>query len=311
MSVLRHAFLSATILTSAVLAPAVAHAQRAGGEKQAVEFHIPSQDLGEALNELGRQAGISVAFPVEVVAGRRSPALNGVFVPAEAARRLAVETGLRVTELRSGSLLLVRPGQDSRADAEEAAGDSIVVTGFRQSLATARAVSRNADALVDVAAADDVGKLPDSNIAEALRRLPSVYLIRDQGEGRYVSIRGVDPVLNNVTMNGLTIAVSDTDGESGRAAPLDVLSAGTLSRIEVHKVTLPDMDAQGIGGTINIVTPSGYDHKGRYINARAEVGYNDFGTGSGIHAANLAYSDQFGSNDQLAIYLRVRLENQG
>ncbi len=303
MSVLRHAFLSATILASSVMLPPAAQAQQPVAEKQTVDFDIPSQDLGEALNELGRQAGVSVAFPVEVVAGRRSPALSGKFTPADAARRLAAETGLRVTELRGGALVLVRPGQDPRADADQAADGAIVVTGFRQSLQAARDVSRQADALVDVAAADDVGKLPDSNIAEALRRLPSVYLIRDQGEGRYVSIRGVDPVLNNVTMNGLTIAVSDTDGESGRAAPLDVLSAGTLSRIEVHKVTLPSMDAQGIGGTVNIVTPSGYDHQGRYINARAEAGYNDFGTGSGIYAANLAYSDQFGANDQFALYL--------
>jgi TonB-dependent receptor len=118
-----------------------------------------------------------------------------------------------------------------------------------------------------------------------------------------VSIRGVDPILNNVTMNGLTIAVSDTDGESGRAAPLDVLSAGTLSRIEVHKVTLPNMDAQGIGGTVNIVTPSGFEHEGSYISARGEIGYNDFGKGSGIYAANLAYSNRFGTNNEFALYL--------
>jgi TonB-dependent receptor len=193
--------------------------------------------------------------------------------------------------------------QESAVDEIESDSETIVVRGFRQGLANARDIARNADNLVDVQSADDVGKLPDTNIAEALRRLDSVYLIRDQGEGRYVSIRGVDPILNNVTMNGQTIAVSDTDGESGRAAPLDVLSAGALSRVEIHKVTLPSMDGQSIGGTINIVTPSGFDYEDRHFNLASEVGYNDFGTDSSIYAANLSFGDRLGSHDQFAIFV--------
>jgi TonB-dependent receptor len=306
MSVLRHALLGATILMSSGLLASPSTAQVATVAQQAVEFDIPAQDLGSALNELGRQAGVNIAFPVEAVSGRKSQTLRGKYTPAEAARRISAGTGLLVTQSEGGALLLAfreRAGATRDETLDQGNPQDIVVTGFRAGLANARDVRRKSDNLVDVLAADDVGKLPDSNIAEALRRLPSVYLIRDQGEGRYVSIRGVDPVLNNVTMNGLTIAVSDTDGESGRAAPLDVLSAGTLSRIEVHKVTLPNMDAQGIGGTVNIVTPSGYDHAGSSINARAEIGYNDFGKGSGIYAANLSYSNQFGANNEFAIYL--------
>lgn len=197
----------------------------------------------------------------------------------------------------------VTPAMAQEAKATDNTVDAVVVSSFSKGLENAREIVRAADNLVEVQSADDVGKLPDTNIAEALRRLTSVYLIRDQGEGRYVSIRGADPILNNVTMNGQTIAVSDTDGESGRAAPLDVLSAGALSRVEIHKVTLPDMDGQSIGGTINIVTPSGYDHPGRYINASGEVGYNDFGKSSKIYAANLSMSDRFGDNDQFGVFV--------
>lgn len=186
---------------------------------------------------------------------------------------------------------------------ESAADETVIVRGFRAGLAQSRNVARNANNLVDVLVADDVGKLPDTNIAEALRRLDSVYLIRDQGEGRYVSIRGVDPILNNVTMNGQTIAVSDTDGESGRAAPLDVLSSNALARVEIHKVTLPNMDGQSIGGTVNIVTPSGYDYEGRYTNWSAEVGYNDFGTDNSLYATTLSFADTFGARDQFAIFV--------
>lgn len=200
-----------------------------------------------------------------------------------------------------------KPVQAQEAKEDGKAGDTtvdtLVVSSFREGLAKSRDIMRASENLVEVQAADDVGKLPDTNIDEALRRLTSVYLIRDQGEGRYVSIRGADPILNNVTMNGQTIAVSDTDGESGRAAPLDVLSASALNRVEIHKVTLPNMDGQSIGGTINIVTPSGYDHNGRYINASAETGYNDFGKDSKIWSTNFSASDRFGANDEFAVFV--------
>ncbi|HEV7690147.1 MAG TPA: TonB-dependent receptor [Hyphomonadaceae bacterium] len=186
---------------------------------------------------------------------------------------------------------------------QAAADETVVVNGFRAGLANARDIARNSDNLVDVSSADDVGELPDQNIAEALRRLDSVYLIRDQGEGRYVSIRGIDPILNNVTMNGQTIAVSDTDGESGRAAPLDVLSSSALSRVEIHKVTLPNMDAQSIGGTINIVTPSGFDYKNGYFSSSMEYGVNDFNQDNNIYSANLSYSRRFGDNEEFALFV--------
>ncbi|MBO9499190.1 MAG: TonB-dependent receptor [Novosphingobium sp.] len=283
-----------------------ASAKPVAAELQAVDFNIPSQDLGAALNELGRQAGINIAFPVEAVSGRRSRVLRGRLTPADAARFLVTGTGLRVTAPGRGSLVLVREAQttqtaDEPVIAEDGSDDEIVVNGFRAGLETAREVSRKADNLVSVLTADDAGKLPDTNIAEALRRLPSVYLIRDQGEGRYVSIRGADPILNNVTMNGQTIAVSDTDGESGRAAPLDVLSSSALSRVEINKVTLPNMDGQSIGGTINIVTPTGFDHKGTWFKVQAEAGYNDFGKSNRIASANVAFSHRM-FDDTLAVF---------
>lgn len=301
MSVLRHVLLGATMLASGALLTSPAQAQQAAAaDSRAIDFDIPAQDLGAALNALARQAGIAIAFPVETVSGRTSPALRGRFTPAEAARRLVDGTGLVVGE-RDGALVIRRSA--AGLDDGGAADDTIVVSGFREGLANAREIVRNAPNRVDVMSADDVNKLPDTNIAEALRRLPSVYLIRDQGEGRYVSIRGVDPILNNVTMNGQTIAVSDTDGESGRAAPLDVLSSSALSRVEIHKVTLPFMDGQSIGGTINIVTPSGFDRADTFLNLSAEVGHNDFGKHSGIRAGNLAFGTQFGADNQFAIFV--------
>ncbi len=298
MSVLRHVLLGATVLASCGALVSPAHAQQTVAvDQRAIDFNIPAQDLGAALNELGRQAGVAIAFPVEAVSGRTSPALRGRYTPADAARRLVAGSGLTVSE--HDGALVVRGEQAAEAPAD----DTIVVSGFRAGLENARDIARAAPNRVEVLSADDVNKLPDTNIAEALRRLPSVYLIRDQGEGRYVSIRGVDPILNNVTMNGQTIAVSDTDGESGRAAPLDVLSSSALSRVEIHKVTLPFMDGQSVGGTINIVTPSGFDYPDTRLNVNAEIGYNDFGEDSDIYAGNVAFGTRFGANDEFALFV--------
>lgn len=181
--------------------------------------------------------------------------------------------------------------------------EAFTVVGFRDSLELSRQKMRAAGSLTDVIAADSVGKLPDQNIAEALNRVTSVYLRPDQGEGRYVSIRGVDPILNNVTLNGQTIAVSDTDGRSGRAAPLDVLSASSVSTIEVFKVTTPDMDGQSIGGTINITAPSAFNFEKGFSRVNAEVGYNDFGTSDSIYGLGFDYATRFGESDVWALYL--------
>ena len=181
--------------------------------------------------------------------------------------------------------------------------DRYEVRGFRDSLFLAREEARESLSLRDVIAADSVGKLPDANIAEALKRVTSIYLTPDQGEGRYVSIRGVDPILNNVTLNGQTIAVSDTDGRSGRAAPLDVLSASSISRIEVFKVTTPDMDGQSIGGTINIKTPSAFDYADGFSMVNAEYGYNDFSTQNNIYSFQANWADRFGEDEEWGLFI--------
>ena len=189
------------------------------------------------------------------------------------------------------------------ADQEDAyVLDVITVEGYREGLARARELERGADSLVNIVSGDSIGKLPDTNVAEALNRLTGVYLRPDQGEGRYVSIRGVDPILNNVTLNGQTIGVSDTDGRSGRAAPLDVLSASSLNRVEVFKVTTPDLDGQSIGGTINIVTPTAFDFDGLYATLNGDYGFNDFGDESDIYSLDGAIANTF-LDGKLGVYV--------
>jgi TonB-dependent receptor len=134
--------------------------------------------------------------------------------------------------------------------------DEIVVTGQR--LAQERAIDarRNADAILDAVLADDIGRLADKNTAENVERLPGVSLKYDQGEGRFVSIRGIDGALNNVTIGGVDLGSPDGDT---RQLPLDVIGGQLLSRVEVIKAVTPDMDAQAIGGSVNIELQSPFD----------------------------------------------------
>ena len=167
------------------------------------------------------------------------------------------------------------PGLAQAQDgAQDGAVEELVVTGQRLSQQRAIETKRSATAVVDAISADEIGRLADKNVAENVERLPGVGVSYDQGEGRYVSIRGAPAQLNNVTLNG--VEVGNPDGDS-RALPLDVVSGQLLGRIEVVKAVTPDMDAQGIGGTVNLVTQSPFD-AGKDLFARGSVqaGYQEF-----------------------------------
>ena len=144
--------------------------------------------------------------------------------------------------------------------AQTGAVDELVVTGQRLSQQRAIEAKRNAAGVVDAISSDEIGRLADKNVAENLERLPGVGLFYDQGEGRYVSIRGIDSSLSNVTLNGVQLGNPDGLASEPRV-PLDVVGGQLLSRLEVVKVVTPDMDAQGIGGTVNLVTQSPFDFR--------------------------------------------------
>lgn len=148
--------------------------------------------------------------------------------------------------------------------------EELVVTGQRAAQQKAIEAKRAAQGVSDSISSDDIGRLPDKNVAENLERLPGISLKYDQGEGRFVSIRGVDGALNNVTVNGLAIGSPDPDT---RQLPLDVVSGQLAGRVEVIKAVTPDLDAQGIGGTVNIVTQSPFDRTEPFtLSGKVQVG---------------------------------------
>lgn len=135
-------------------------------------------------------------------------------------------------------------------DSDEA-GDEIVVTGIRGSLSNAAAIKREADGIVDAISTEDLGKFPDSNVAESLQRIPGVAIDRSSGEGRFVTVRGFGPAFNTVLVNGRTFA-SDNQG---REFSFDLLAAELISGAEVFKSSQARLQDGGIGATLNIKTP--------------------------------------------------------
>src|SRR5438105_3386741 len=145
------------------------------------------------------------------------------------------------------------------------AGSDIVITGVRASLERSRDIKRNATGVVDAVSAEDIGKFPDTNLAESLQRIPGVSIERRNGEGARVTVRGFGPQFNLVTVNGRQLATTDVNVIGGdqsvdfnqpqsRAFDFSNLSPDGISRLEVYKTGRAANPSGGIGATINVVT---------------------------------------------------------
>jgi TonB-dependent receptor len=195
---------------------------------------------------------------------------------------------------------LIASGAARAQDAEPQGGD-ILVTGQRAQQARSIEQKRTAIGIVDVTAADDIGQLPDKNVAEAVERLPGVGVQYDQGEGRYVAVRGVPSSLNGYTLNGFEIG--NPDGNT-RALPLDILSGQLLNRIEVAKVKTADMTGQGIGGTINLVTQTAFDFTDPFVlSANAQVGWQELRKSDNPVRGDITVGGRFGADEEFGILL--------
>lgn len=156
--------------------------------------------------------------------------------------------------------------------------ESMVVYGQASSTAAALNQQRAADIVSSVLSSDDFGQLPDANLSEALQRMPGVFLERDQGEGRFVGIRGIDPGLNATSINGVTLSAPDSET---RAVALDVIPSELLETLIVKKTFTPDMEPEGVGGSIEVKSFSAFDRKGRSFRFKSELNHNQLeGTAS-------------------------------
>ena len=185
-------------------------------------------------------------------------------------------------------------------DQEDDEIEEIVVTGYKASLETAKDVKKNADRIVDSIVALDVGKLPDSNVAEALQRVTGIQIERARGEGSRVAIRGLSADLNRAEINGMAFAGTGTSREADfRNVPSDF-----ISRIDVIKSPTASMTDGAMGGWINIVTRRPFDKEGRQIigsvKLRGGPGIDtdisdEYSPETSFYVSN-TFSDQFGAS---------------
>jgi TonB-dependent receptor len=150
--------------------------------------------------------------------------------------------------------------------------EAVTITGDAVGQARAINQQRAATTLSNFVAADEIGRFPDQNAAESMQRIPGLALYRDQGEGRFIVVRGIRPDLNSVKINGVAMASPE---RGDRTIALDVLPSDALAAIEVTKVPTPDMDADGLGGSINVKTKSAFDGDGQQLQFTAQGQFNN------------------------------------
>ena len=181
----------------------------------------------------------------------------------------------------------------------DTSGGEIVVTGQRAAERRALQAKRSSNAISDTLNANDVGKLPDQNVAEALRRLPGISVANDQGEGRYVIIRGVNPNLANVTVNGQTAPAPEPES---RQVKLDDIPSSLIGSVTVVKSLTPDRDANAIAGQVDINTLTAFDRTKAFANARIVSGYNTLNSRS-PYEGDITAGTRFGPDKTFGVVL--------
>ena len=160
--------------------------------------------------------------------------------------------------LCSASVLALSLGTNAPAFAQDTSAaddevlEEITITGIRSSLSNAILKKRNAKSIVDAIGAEDIGRLPDTNIAEALQRVTGVQIQRDAGEGSFVSIRGLDPIFTKVTIDGQSVTSARTQRFGQEGFNFATVAPSIASSLEVIKSPTANLDEGGVGGTVNI-----------------------------------------------------------
>jgi TonB-dependent receptor len=176
-------------------------------------------------------------------------------------------------------------GLTTEANAQPAAGageqvEEVVVTGFRRSLAQSTQAKKEAAGFQDSIFAEDIGKFPDTNLAESLNRIPGVQLTREiTGEGLNIAIRGLGTNFTKVLLNGNQIAVASsgrTDSQNqNREVDLDLFPTELFSRLDVNKTPVASMLEGGVSGTVNMRNARPFDTPGRQFTYSLQGNYNE------------------------------------
>lgn len=182
--------------------------------------------------------------------------------------------------------------QEFKLVAQAITGETVVITAQARGQNAAINQQLASNTISNIVAADRIRELPDASAAESIGRLPGISIDRYNGEATAVAIRGLAPKYNTVTVNGVALpATNNTD----RSVDLSLISSNLLDGIEVKKANTPDMDADALGGTIDLRLREAPEEM--QVNATVQGGYNHIAKYYGNYSGNVSISDRFLDND--------------
>ena len=172
--------------------------------------------------------------------------------------------------------------------AEAIMGEEVVITALMRGQVAALNQQANSNTIVNVVSKDNIEGVPDVNAAESISRLPGISIARSGGEGSKVTVRGVSPRFNSITVNGIRIPAT---GSGDRSVDLSMITSDILEGIEVYKAITPDMDADAVGGSINLLTKTA--DPGFQGRVHLESGYHGLIKGIGTYKGSVSLGNRF------------------
>jgi TonB-dependent receptor len=306
MSLARHGLLGATaiVLSNVALATFV--------DAQTRRFDVPAQPARTGIPQFAHQAGVQILVSGPLADTATVNRVSGALDVSEALRLLLVGTDL--VPVRAGGAIILRratagiasaltpasmqieatPGPGvptSQNPGAESPVEDVVVTGIRASLQESINVKRAAGNIVDVVTAQDIGKLPDQNVAESLSRITGVQITRSEGEGSNFTVRGISQ--NRLEINGRSFL----GPSSGGGASLESLSPEIISSIVVSKTPTADMPEGALGATVNLKTKRPLELGDFVASGRLQGMYADQADKLGYRGSALVsktFGDRFG-----------------
>ncbi len=282
---------------------------------QVKTFDVAAQPAQQGIPQFAQQADIQLLVPERLARGHKTSAVRGTMPVRDGLTRLLSGTNLTPVTQANGVIVLAEaaPARASKAayivsdsapamvaaadpiaapaqnadEAPQPADDVVVVvTGIRGSLSKARDIKRKAANSVESIVAEDIGKMPDLNLAESIQRVPGVAMSREGGEGRNITLRGFGPDFTRTTLNGMEVPASsdglDSGGvtiNAGRAFDFHLFASELFNRIDIQKTQRASTEEGGIAGTVDLYSARPFDFRNNFtISASVQDNYNTLTT---------------------------------
>ncbi len=273
-----------------------------------IAFDIPQQRADISLIEFAETANITLIFPFDDAREVTANKLVGKYTAEQALQILLADTLLAIhisddgqlsissenltgefesvdkkNKLSAAIIGVLSTMAATHASSQEAPIEEVLVTGIVGSLQRAMDVKRDSIGVVDAISAEDIGKFPDTNLAESLQRISGVSIDRSGGEGQLVTVRGFGPQFNSVLLNGRQVATENRT----RAFSFDTVASELVSGLQVHKTSTATMQSGGIGSTINVQTARPFDSYGLNVAGSIKAIYDENSEKTGPQASVL------------------------